>query len=109
MATRRNLDDLDSSIKSRASAVFADDTVLGPSKSFSDIVRQTPPKPLSLEMKALLCLVGLIVVMLFFAALIRVQKGRRQPRPVPVPSQGSALDRFEMRESGRRAATGAAG
>lgn len=72
------------SIKSRKAQLFeaaqepAGST--GPRKSFPEYLRETPPAPLSAGTKALLWLVGAIVVLVFLAALMR---GARRPAPAP--------------------------
>jgi hypothetical protein len=81
MAIKRgNLEDQESSIKSRANEVFSDADDLVTVKSFNEYLQETPATPLAPEMKALLWVVALIVAMLFVGAILRVQRGGRRHR-----------------------------
>jgi hypothetical protein len=88
--SRDDLEDQESSIKSRANEVFSESNDLVPIKSFAEYLSTTPPAPLSTELKALLWVVGFIVAMLFVAALLRIQLGRRRPLPAGPPSRAAA-------------------
>jgi len=79
--SRRNTEDQESSIKSRANEVFSESNDSAPIKSFTEYLGTTSATPLSLEMKALLWVVGLIVAMLFVGAIMRVQQGGRRHHP----------------------------
>jgi hypothetical protein len=89
--SRRNTEDQESSIKSRANEVFSEANDLVPTKSFKEYVDKTPATPLSRELKALLWVVGFIVAMLFVGAILRVQRGARRRLPARPPSRGAAV------------------
>lgn len=99
MATpRRNLEDQESSIKSRANEVFSESVDSTPIKSFEEYLRTTPAATLSIELKALLWVIAFIIAILFAAALLRVQRGGRRQRPKQPPAVTS-LARPQMLRS----------
>ncbi|WP_165070733.1 hypothetical protein [Paludisphaera rhizosphaerae] len=72
------------SIKRRGHDLFIDETApstTGPSRPFSEFLRDTPAKPLSAGVKAALWAVSIVAAMLFAAALWRLVN-----RPTPKPS-----------------------
>lgn len=89
--SRRNTEDQESSIKSRANEVFSEANGAAPVKSFAEYLGKTPATPLSMEMKALLWVVGFIVAMMFVGAVLRVQRGARRHHPVRPPSRASEV------------------
>jgi len=67
------------SIKARKHQLFEDDFVeSGPRQSFQECLRTTPADPLSTPLKALLWVVGTVVVLLLVAALLTSGK---KPKP----------------------------
>ena len=78
------------SIKARKHQLFEVDEPLdvatGPRRSFQECLRTTPADPLSPALKAVLWVVGSLVVLLLIAAL--VTGGQKKPRPGPVSTVG---------------------
>jgi hypothetical protein len=69
------------SIKARKHELFEidqSDAPTGPRRSFQDCLRETPPDPLSIPLKALLWTVGTIVILLLMIAL--VTGGNKKPK-----------------------------
>lgn len=89
--SRRNTEDQESSIKSRANEVFSETNEAAPVKSFAEYLGTTPATPLSMELKALLWVVAFIVAMLFVSAILRVQRGGRRHHPVRPRSRAAAV------------------
>jgi hypothetical protein len=95
----RNLPEQEFSIKARAHEVFVEQPlteVRKPVRPFPVILRETPAEPLSALAKALLLIAGVIVAVLFVAALWRIvnrhgPKRREQPAP---HSEKSAMHPF---------------
>jgi hypothetical protein len=71
------------SIKARKRELYEDDEPLdastGPRRSFRDCLRTTPADPLSIPLKALLWVMGTLVILLLLAAL--ATSGQKKPRP----------------------------
>ncbi len=74
------------SIKARKHQLFEVDEPLGgssgPRQSFQEYLRTTPADPLSTTAKAILWIVGAIVILLLIVAL--ATSGPKKPRPKPV-------------------------
>jgi hypothetical protein len=75
------------SIKARKHQLFeADEPVRsetdGPRQSFQDCLKTTPAEPLSTPIKALLWVMGTVVILLLIIAL--ATGGPRKPKPKPV-------------------------
>lgn len=81
---RRNQPEQEFSIKRREHELFvsADSQTGTPAaaRPFKDYLRETPAAPLSTEIKAVFWVVGVIVTVLFLAALWRIH-GSSRPRP----------------------------
>jgi hypothetical protein len=80
-AQREAFEQQDQSIKARKHELFEEPQTAdgaGALKPFSVYVRETPPAPMSKGMKATLWAIGVLVVLLFLAALFF---GGRRPRP----------------------------
>ncbi|WP_435016371.1 hypothetical protein TA3x_003937 [Tundrisphaera sp. TA3] len=69
------------SIKARKHQLFEDDDVVssGPSLPFPELLKVTPAEPLSPAIKALLWVVGSLVVLMLLAALL-TSGGRKKPK-----------------------------
>jgi hypothetical protein len=81
-AQRRNISEEEHSIRERSNELYVDATADGPARStkpFPVYLRETPAQPLSAGIKAMFWAIGLIVVLLFLAALWRVSH-RHVPR-----------------------------
>jgi hypothetical protein len=74
---RQNMSDQDISIKAREHELYVkpDNENLKPTKPFPVYLRETPAEPLSRGTKAILCTVGVMVAVLFLAALWRLSRG----------------------------------
>jgi hypothetical protein len=74
------------SIKARKRELYEDDEPIpdstGPRRSFRECLRTTPADPLSTLFKALLWVVGTLVILLLLAALATT--GQKKPKPKPV-------------------------
>ena len=84
----RNLHEQEISIKSRAHEVFAkaEPDPRGRTKPFPVYLRETPASPMSAAVRAVLWFAGIIVGMLFLAAVWKLTV-RHGPKPVaPGPS-----------------------
>ena len=94
----RNMPEQEHSIKVRSNELYVEDTPLAPAqatKPFPVYLRETPARPLSAGIKAIFWTLGIIVALLFLAALWRVahrhgteaadrqdrRQGRRDARP----------------------------
>ena len=80
----RNMPEQEHSIRARSDELFIEDPPVftaRTSKPFKAFLRETPARPLSPALKALFWLVGIIVGVLFLAALWRVshRHGGRPP------------------------------
>ncbi|ODU00411.1 MAG: hypothetical protein ABS79_03390 [Planctomycetes bacterium SCN 63-9] len=102
---RGNQEDQDSSIKSRANEVFSDSDDSLPIRSFREYLDTTRATPLSFEVKGLLWVTGLIVAILFFGAILRVQLGPRRRPPRPSPRAGELPSPAQKQGSIRAAAS----
>jgi hypothetical protein len=81
---RQNMSDQEISIKEREHELFEKPppTITSrPVKPFPVYLRETPAEPLSLTTKAILWIVGIIVAMLFLAALWKINHPRRAKAP----------------------------
>jgi hypothetical protein len=93
----RNLPEQEFSIKARAHEVYAEQPrteVRKPVRPFPVVLRETPAEPLSATTKAVLWIAGVIVAVLFLAALWRVvtRHGlKRQDQPTPHAATGLAI------------------
>jgi len=88
---RQNMSDQEISIKEREHELFVKppQTVTSrPVKPFPVYLRETPAEPLSPTTKAILWIVGIIVAMLFLAALWKIT----HPRRVKAPTKSVELD-----------------
>jgi hypothetical protein len=94
---RRNMPEQERSIKDREEQLFfePDDpaTAKPPPKPFPAYLRETPPNPMSPAIKTLLWIVGIVVLLLFLAALWRAHRPARRPRlkSVSAKVEASAL------------------
>jgi hypothetical protein len=91
----RHLSEQEYSIKQRAGELFVEPPPPAPSKAakpFPVYLRETPAVPLSTFTQVVLWIVGVIVVLLFAAALWRATHLRHPPppRPAPPPAEGAA-------------------
>jgi hypothetical protein len=83
----RNMPEQEHSIKARSHELFVDPTQLAasrPTKPFPAYLRETPAQPLSPLATTVLWILGIIVVVLFLAALWRITHRRgaaSRPRP----------------------------
>jgi hypothetical protein len=71
------------SIKARKHQLFEDEDLAsasGPSLPFPELLRVTPAEPLSPAIKALLWVVGTLVVLMLLAALLNAGGGRKAPK-----------------------------
>ena len=84
VAERRNTPEQERSIKDRGNELFVEPEVRVPErppvKPFEVYLRETPAEPMSTGAKVLLWVVGVVVLLLFVAALWRIQ---RRPRARP--------------------------
>jgi hypothetical protein len=92
----RNLSEQEYSIKARAGELYVEPPRPASSqvvKPFPVYLRETPAVPLSTSVKVVLWIVGIIVALLFLAALWRVSQrhGARPPTPAPRPTEGTAV------------------
>lgn len=74
-AESRNIPEQEHSIKSRAHEVFDKqkrETVKRPARPFPEYLRETPAFPMSPTVKAMLWFAGIIVGLLFLAALVKL-------------------------------------
>jgi hypothetical protein len=105
----RNMPEQEHSIKSRAHEVFAKqepETVNHPTRSFPEYLRETPAFPMSSTVKAMLWFAGIIVGILFLAAILKlsIRYGPKRQDNAPPPAtktEGVSLrprfDRDELR------------
>ena len=105
----RNLPEQEQSIKARAHELYVEPERPAsgkPVKEFPAYLRETPAVPLSTSTKVVLWIVGIIVALLFVAALWRVslRHGPRRQTPVPRPAAGTAM-RHPPADSPARAST----
>lgn len=79
------------SIKARKHELFAPESPSGPRRQFAEYLREAPPAPLSSFQKASLGAVGVLVALLFLAAILTVPghshaklgQGRAKGAPAP--------------------------
>jgi hypothetical protein len=87
---RQNMSDQDISIKAREAEVYLNplsEADSKPVKPFPVYLRETPAEPLSPTTKAILWMVGIIVGLLFLAAVWRVSHGHlTRPHSKTAPS-----------------------
>jgi hypothetical protein len=89
----RNMPEQEHSIKARSHELFVDDTPVGAdraTKPFPVYLRETPAQPLSAVIKAMFWLLGIIVALLFLAAVWRVAH-RHMPTPAAGKSDAKAV------------------
>jgi hypothetical protein len=80
----RNMPEQEHSIKLRSHELYVEDTADGPpraTKPFPVYLRETPAQPLSFGIKALFWTLGIIVALLFLAAVWRVVNRQGPKRP----------------------------
>lgn len=81
---RRSMSEQELSIKEREEQLFVEaqeaPSEKPPTKPFSVYLRETPAAPLRLGAKAVLWVVAIVVVVLFAAALLRIQRSSIPPR-----------------------------
>lgn len=84
---RREQPEQEISIKRRGQDLFIDESPVstGPSRPFSEFLRETPATPLPPGVKAALWAVSIVAALLFAAALWRLMN-RPTPKPKPRPS-----------------------
>jgi hypothetical protein len=90
---RRNMPEQELSIKERENELFVEPRE-GPAptasaKPFAVYLQETPANPLATEVKAILWVVGLVVLLLFAVAIWRSQRSPRS-RPKPKSSRAAA-------------------
>ena len=91
----RNIPEQEASIKSRAHELFVKseaDEGTRATKPFLVYLRETPAFPMSSTVKAILWFAGIIVGLLFLAAVwkLSLRHGPRQQAPKPTPATRSA-------------------
>ena len=113
----RNMPEQEHSIKSRAHEVFAKetpDTANRATKPFPVYLRETPAFPMSPTVKAMLWFVGIIVGLLFLAAVLKlsIRYGPKRQDKIPAPatktegvSRPPQFDRDELRTPENRRRT----
>ena len=80
----RNMPEQEHSIKVRSNELYVEDTPVAPAhatKPFPVYLRETPARPLSAGIKAIFWTLGIIVALLFAAALWRVAQRHVPKRP----------------------------
>jgi hypothetical protein len=80
----RNMPEQEHSIKVRSNELYVDDTPVAPAqvtKPFPVYLRETPARPLSGGIKAIFWTLGIIVALLFVAAIWRVVHRQVPKRP----------------------------
>ena len=91
----RDLHEQERSIKARAHELYVEPPLEAPAKlvkPFQAYLRETPAIPLSASTKVVLWIVGIIVAVLFLAAIWRVSHWRgRQKTPAPPPAAQPAM------------------
>jgi hypothetical protein len=81
---RRNMPEQERSIKDREQELFfePDDAAARPPlRPFPDYLKATPPDPMPPAVKAILWVVGILVALLFLAAIWRVHRSHRGSAP----------------------------
>lgn len=81
---RKNMPEQERSIKDREQELFFEPSEAAsdrPLKPFPVYLQETPPVPISAAVKALLWVVGILVALLFLAALWRAQRPHTRPAP----------------------------
>jgi hypothetical protein len=97
---RRNIPEQEHSIKSRAHEVFVKQEAEKPdrpTKPFTVYLRETPAFPMSSTVKAMLWFAGIIVGILFLAAVLKLSMrfGPKRQDPVSEPAVKTSGARFE--------------
>ncbi len=88
----RDLPEQEISIKARAHELFHESGQVGPvpsTKPFAFYLRETPAVPISPTIKAVLWMAGIIVALLFIAAVWRLMV-RHGPQRTPAPARRAA-------------------
>ena len=77
------------SIKARKHQLFDSDehAEFGPRRSFAECLRETPAAPISPAVKAILWVLGTLVIAILLLAFVKV--GTRKPRGKPTPSSAA--------------------
>ncbi len=92
---RRNMPEQELSIKEREQQLFvesSEDQVQGPVRPFAEYLRETPAAPISVEVKVLLWIVGVVVAILFILAVWKASRPsavHHKPRPAPPAAEDS--------------------
>jgi len=94
----RNIPEQEASIKSRAHELFVKpeaDAATRATKPFPVYLRETPAFPMSSTVKAILWFAGIIVGLLFLAAVwkLSIRYGPRQQAPKPTPTRSASFSR----------------
>ena len=90
---RRNMPEQELSIKEREQQLFVESAevpVQGPVRPFAEYLRETPAAPISVEVKMLLWIVGVVVAILFAAAIWKASRPaavHHKPRPAPAAAE----------------------
>jgi len=92
----RNLSEQEQSIKARAHELYVEPerpASVKPVKPLPAYLRETPAVPLSTSAKVVLSIVGIVVALLFLAAIWRVSHryGPKQQTQAPQPAVGTAM------------------
>src|SRR5690349_4516897 len=92
---RRNMPEQELSIKEREQQLFVEsskDQVQGPVRPFAEYLRETPAAPIPVEVKVLLWIVGVVVAILFAAAIWKASRSSAahpKPRAAPPAAEDS--------------------
>ncbi|MGC8640669.1 MAG: hypothetical protein ACP5XB_12415 [Isosphaeraceae bacterium] len=90
---RRNMPEQERSIKDREQELFFE-PVEGPAKPlkpFPVYLQETPPVPISPAVKVILWAVGILVALLFLAALWRAQRSHARPQTKSTATRTAAV------------------
>jgi hypothetical protein len=97
MAAQRNMPEQEQSIKVRSNELFVEETTPvapnKPSKPFEVVLRETPAQPLSMGVRAMLWILGVIVGVLFLVALWRVTHRPQKEAPADEAPAQEAVSR----------------
>jgi Family of unknown function (DUF6479) len=95
---RRNMPEQELSIKEREQQLFvesSEDQLQGPVRPFAEYLRETPAAPLSIEVRVLLWVIGVVVVILFAGAIWKASRSSAaRPKPRPAPPAADVSTRF---------------
>jgi hypothetical protein len=84
---RRNMPEQELSIKEREQQLFLESSEdQGPVRPFAEYLRETPAAPIPVEVKMLLWIAGVVVAILFAAAIWKASRSSTaHPKPRPAP------------------------